>query len=149
MSRKHRPRRVWVPLPPRGLRPKLAADQITDLALAHLTNLDLISKGQANEQELWQMVGGVFTWTKAAELLDLGVDEMRAQLELATRVVERYGRTGRIGFSGVEYQLAKRGVDVMDALASAVDQVTAIAAAEWGEHQVNKLSAQCSVRQAA
>lgn len=149
MSRKRCPRRVWVPQPPRGLRPKLAADQITDLALAHLTNLDLISKGQATEQELWQMVGGVFTWSKAAELMDLGVDEMHAQLELATRVVERYGRTGRIGFTGVEYQAAKRGVEVMDALASTVDRLTAVAAAEWGEQQVNKLAARCSVREAA
>jgi hypothetical protein len=137
MSRKHRHRRVWVPMPPRGLRPKLAADQVTDLALAHLTNLDLISKGLAGEEELWQMVGGVLTWHKAAELLQLGQDEMAAQLELATRVVERYGRLGRVGFSGTEYQVAKRGVDVMDALASMVDRPTAIAAAEWGERAVN------------
>lgn len=149
MSRKRCQRRVLPALPPRGLRPKLQPDQVTDLALAHLTNLDLISKGKASEEELWQMVGGVLTWSKAAELLGQGIPEMQAQLELATRVVERYGRTGRIGFSGVEYQAAKLGVDVMDALASAVDKPTAIAAAEWGEREVNKLSAQCSVKKAA
>ena len=137
-------RRVWVPLPPRGLRPKLHADQVTDLALAHLTNLDLISKGQADEAVLWQMVGGVFTWSRAADLLQVGVDEMRAQLELATRVVERYGRTGRVGFSGTEYQLAKLGVQVMDELAAMVDLPTAVAAANWGEEQVNRLSMACA-----
>ena len=132
-----------------GLRPKLQPDQVTDLALAHLTNLDLISKGHADEAELWQMVGGVLTWSKAAELLGQGIPEMQAQLELATRVVERYGRTGRIGFSGVEYQAAKLGVDVMDALASAVDKVTAVTAADWGEQQVNQMAARCGVRRAA
>jgi hypothetical protein len=96
-----------------------------------------------------KLVGGVLTWSRAAELLGQGVPEMQAQLELATRVVERYGRTGRIGFSGVEYQAATFGVDVMDALASVVDQVTATAAAEWGELQVNKLAAHCRLLKAA
>jgi alpha-D-ribose 1-methylphosphonate 5-triphosphate synthase subunit PhnL len=116
---------------------------LTDLALAHITNLDLISKGQADEEVLWQMVGGVLTWSRVAELLNMGVAEMAPQLELATRVVERYGRTGRVGFSGTEYQAAKLGVDVMDALAEAVDQPTASLAADWSEQQVNLLAARC------
>jgi hypothetical protein len=134
-------RRVWIPLPPRGLRPRLASDQVTDLALAHLTNLDLVSKGQADEAVLWQMAGGVYTWSRVADLLQVGVPEMRAQLELLTRVVERYGRTGRIGFSGTEYQAAKLGVQVMDQLAEIVDKPTAVAAAEWGEAAANRLQA--------
>jgi sulfite reductase beta subunit-like hemoprotein len=134
-------RRVFVPLPPRGLLRKLAPDQVTDLALVHLTNLDLISRGLADEAVLWQMVGGVLTWSRAADLLGVGVDEMRAQLELVTRVVERYGRTGRVGFSGIEYQVAKLGVEVMDQLAEMVDAPTAVAAAEWGEARVNALAA--------
>jgi hypothetical protein len=149
MSRKRTARRVWVPLPPRGLRPKLDKDQVTDLALAHLTNLDLISHGQADADVLWQMVGGVFTWARVADLLQMGQDEMRAQLELATRLVERFGRTGRIGFSGVEYQAAKRGVEVMDELASLVDKPTAVAAAEWSEAKLNGLAEACAQRAAA
>ena len=85
MSRKHTPRRVWPALPPRGLRPKLAKDQLTDLALAHLINLDLISHGQADEEILWHMVEAVFLWSRVADMLERGQDEMRAQLELATR----------------------------------------------------------------
>jgi hypothetical protein len=87
-------------------------------------------------------VGAVFTWCKVAELLQIGVEEMTAQLELATRVVERYGRTGRIGFSGPEYQVAKLGVMVMDALAEAVDVDTAKIAAAWSEDRLNSLVAQ-------
>ena len=142
-------RQVLAPLPPRGLRPKLARNQVIDLALAHLTNLDLISRGQAGETELWHMVAGVFTWSRVADLLGVGVDEMRAQLELVTRVVERYGRTGRVGFSGTEYQAAKLGVDVMDQLAELVDEPTAVAAAEWGEARVNALEAGHRARCAA
>lgn len=39
MSRKRCRRRMVIPLPPRGLRSKLAKDQVTDLALAHNLNL--------------------------------------------------------------------------------------------------------------
>jgi hypothetical protein len=140
MTRKRTLRRPITPLPPRGLRPKLKPDQLTDLALAHIVNLDLITHGKADEEVLWQMVGGIFTWSRVAQLLQVGVDEMAAQLELATRVVERFGRTGRIGFSGTEYQVAKLGVAVMDELAAIVDQPTASAAADWSETKVNLLA---------
>lgn len=141
MSRKRCQRRVIVPMPPRGLRPRLAADQVRDLALAHNENLHTISRGEADEATLWQAVGGVLTWSRVADMLDRGQDEMRAQLELVTRVVERFGATGRIGFTGLEYQAAKRGVMVMDALAEIVDRPTAIAAAEWSEARVNAMEA--------
>jgi hypothetical protein len=134
-------RRTPQPSVPRWLRPRLHSAQLRDLELVHLVNLDAIARGDADEQTLWQVVGGVFTWSRVADLLRLGVDDMRAQLELATRLVERYGATGRILFTGPEYQLAKRGVEVMDELARRVDRPTAIAAAEWSEARVNALSA--------
>lgn len=140
-------RRVTIPLPPRGLRPKLQADQLTDLAIAHLQTLDEIAKGRATEPTLWDMVGAVFTWSHVADRLDLGIDEMRAQLELATRLVERYGETGRIVFTGLEYQLAKRGIAVMDQLAEVVDRPTAIVAAEWSEARLNALATAHAARQ--
>lgn len=139
--RKRCHRRVTVPMPPRGLRPKLGADQLTDLALVHLQTLDEVARGKATEQTLWELVGAALTWSRTADLLDLGQDEMRAQLELATRVVERFGATGRVGFTGLEYQVAKRGVTVMDRLAELVDRPTAVAAAEWGEARLNELVA--------
>lgn len=137
--RKHTPRRI-VPKLPRWLRPRLAADQVRDLELVHLVNLDAIARGDANEATLWQVVGGVFTWCKVAELLATGIDEMNEQLALATRLVQRYGRTRRVLFTGAEYQLAKRGVDVMNQLAAIVDRPTAIAAAEWSEQRVQQIA---------
>lgn len=145
--RKRCHRRITVPMPPRGLRPKLASDQLTDLALAHLQTLDEIARGRATEQTLWDLVGAALMWSRTADLLDLGQDEMRAQLELATRVVERFGATGRVGFSGIEYQVAKRGVAVMDRLAELVDRPTAIVAAEWSETRLNALVAAHAARQ--
>lgn len=147
--RKRCHRRVIVPMPPRGLRPKLKDDQLRDLAMAHLVNLDAIARGQADVDVLWQWVGGVLTWHRAAELAHTGLDEMTQQLELATAVLDRFERTGRVGFSGSEYQLAKLGVDVMDALASQVDRVTAIAAAEWSEARLERLVAHAAAQETA
>lgn len=145
--RKRCHRRVIVPLPPRGLRPMLAPDQVRDLSLCHLVNLDAIARGSADESTLWQWIGSVHTWSRAADLLQRGTSEMAEQLHLATAVIERYGATGRVGFSGPEYQLAKLGVDVMDELARLVDRPTAIAAAEWSEARLNVLAAQCAARE--
>lgn len=149
MSRKRCKRKLVLPLPPRGLRQKLARDQLLDLGLVHAVNLDAIARGEADEAMLWDWAGGVLTWSKVAELLQLGVDEMSEQLELATRLVERYGRTGRVAFSGPDYQLAKVGLDVMDLLAEHVDRHTASVAAEWSEARVNEMAQSCAGRVAA
>lgn len=136
MSRKKTHRQVVAPLPPRGLRPKLSRSQQVDLGLAHLANLDAIARGAAGEEVLWQWVGAVLTWSYVATALEVGSLEMQGQLQLVTRVVERYGITGRVLFSGPDYQDAKIGVDVMDQLAARVDRQTAIAAANWSESRI-------------
>lgn len=128
----------------RGLRPKLTRDQRLDLGLCHVANLDVIARGEAQESMLWDWVGSVLTWSKVAEMLDLGVDEMVQQLALAERLVSRYGRTGRVAFDGPDYQLAKIGLEVMDQLAHQVDRPTAIAAADWSERRVNEMAAECA-----
>lgn len=71
---------------------------------------------------------------------------MNAQLHLATELVERYGRTGHIVFTGPGYQLAKLGTEQMDALARLIDRPTACIAADWGEAKVNELAQACAAR---
>ena len=144
MTRQPTPRRPrWHPQPPRGLRPRLTREQLLDLGLAHVVNLDLIARGEAGEPMLWDYAGAVLTWSRVAVLLDRGVPEMTEQLGLAKRLVERYGRTGRVLFDGADYQLAKAGLDVMDQLAARVDRPTAIAAANWSEGKVARMAAEC------
>lgn len=140
-------RRPVTPLPPRGLRPRLAPGQVRDLGLVHWSNLDALATGHGSEQLLWQVVGGVLTWSRVAEMLaernadyTPAVQEMRAQLELSTRLVQRYGASGRVGLTGPDYQLAKRGAAVMDELAVVVDRATAVAAADWSERRVQMMT---------
>ena len=147
--RKRCARRPVQALPPRGLRPRLDRGQRTDLALAHLVNLDEMVRGDATEELLWQVVEQTLVWSRVADLLQHRTDEMREQLDMVTSVVQRYGRTGRVGFSGMEYQLAKAGVAVMDELAEATDKATAIQAALWAEMRVSGLQLQSNAGQAA
>lgn len=139
MSR--RPRRQAKPaLAPRGLRPKLTADQVRDLGIVHITNLDLIAKGEATAEVLLQVMGGVLTWHRVAQIIGRGEAEMVEQLALFASVFDRFQQHGRVGFTGPEYQLAERGVETQDALAELVDQHTAVAAAAWSEAQVTALN---------
>lgn len=142
MTRKASTRTVWPLLPPKGLRPPpdpLFAETRSTLSIAHIQNLDIISRGTASEDEVWHLVEQAMTWSRVAQLLGLGEPEMAEQVTVATHVVQRYQRTGRVGFSGLEYQSAKRGLDVMDELARLVDQPTACQAVAWSESQVARL----------
>ena len=145
MTRKHCNRRPVTPMPPRGLRPMLDSQQQRDLDLVHHVNLDAIRCGDADEATLWQVVGGVLTWLYVAMRLQRGMAEMDAQMALVTRLVEHYRDAGRIEFIGSDYELAKTDVLVMSALAAAVDQPTAIAAATWSEMRVERMSEGCHV----
>lgn len=133
---------------PRGLRPKLDRDQLRELGLVHVLNLDQIAAGQADEALLWQFVGGILTWSRVADLLEAGQAEMREQIALASALVERYERTGRVIFTGPEYQLAKAGVGHMDDLAGIVDRPTAEMAADWSEAVIADMAAQVMKRAA-
>ncbi len=142
-------RRRWVPMPPRGMRPKLDRSMLTTIGIAHMQNLDEVSTGRGSEQTLWDMVEAVLTWSNVAMALKLGVEEMKLQFELVNRVINRYGRTGRVGFTGVEYQMAKLGVQVMDELAHAVDKATALEAALLSDQQLVAVRARIKTRAAA
>lgn len=134
---------------PRAFRPKLTRQQVTDLALVHIVNLDDIAAGRATGQLLWDLVESVLAWSRAAELARLDTTLMRDQLELIHRMIERYNRTGLVRFTGPDYQAAKDGVAVMDALANTVDKATAIEATEWARVEVDRIAEQARQRQVA
>jgi len=132
-----KPKRIPRPaLPPPGLRPRLRRDQLRDLALCHIQAMDSIARGDATSATLWQVAEAALAWSRAAELMHIGEAEMTAQLETALSLIERYQRTGRVAFSGPEYQAAKAGVAVMDELAEHTDRATALAACEWADRRV-------------
>jgi hypothetical protein len=125
---------------PRWALPKLGADQRRDLAMVQLEKLADIHEGLASAETLWDMVRDAFTWARVAELLHAGEAEMAAHLELVTRMVEHYGKTGRVEFtSTAQDQAARLACAWMEDLALIVDRGTALAAARWSEERVDAL----------
>ena len=151
MAKKRRPltRDELLARMPAGLRPMLRADTVRDLAIVHIQNLDAIANGGATLDTLWHWVEGVLTWYRVAQLIQAGEDEMAVQLEVATRMVDRYGRSQRVRFDGHDYQLAKRGLMVMDELALLVDWPTAKQAVLWSEGEIARMHAATRLLQAA
>ena len=126
----------------RGLLPKLDAGQRRDLQLLHLQMVDSIASGDANEATIWHGFRTCATWLYVARQLERGVPEMQTLLGVYQALLERYGRTGRVVFTGPELQQARTGVEVMEALADIVDLPTAAAASTWSQHLVDQLVAQ-------
>ena len=129
---------------PRYLQPKkkLSRDQVQDLHLLHIQLLHHIAAGDGDEFLLWEFVAMALTWSHTAELLGLGMVEIAPQLDLATRMICRWRDTGQVRYEGVEYQVARIGTIVMDHLAEAVDETTAIAASHWSERCLSALRTQ-------
>jgi hypothetical protein len=145
-ARRHRPRHQPRMSPdemlarlPRAFQPRLRRDQLLDLSLVHHENLDAIATGQAAPPIIFDYVGGVLTWWKVAQMLQVGVPEMAQQMALAMRLADRLAQHGRVLFDGPDLQLAREGVAVMDQLAELVDRPTAVLAADWSEMEVIRL----------
>ena len=133
---------------PRAFRRPLDASQRQQLEMCHLVNLDAIATGLAEPGILWDWVGSVLVWLRVAQRLQAGELEMAGQLDVATRMVERYGRTGRVRCDGPDYQMAKIGAMVMQQLADMVDQPTAAEACDRSEAEVNRMAASVTAWQA-
>lgn len=114
--------------------------------MCHNQNLDgLVREGGGGKGSpspggiLRDWVASVFLWSRVAEVLGRGVDEMARQMDLSHTLIARYSTTGVIGLSAEEYQIAREGVLVMDTLTELVDLRTATEASYWREDELNKL----------
>lgn len=124
---------------PKWCRPKLEQAKVNQIELIHLAHVDAIVQGIGDVDLLWDILEALLTWSDVARRLDVGAPEIVAQIDLYQSVLNRYQRTGKVGYSGPEYQLAVKGTVHMTLLASEVDQLTALKAAEWAEQQVAQL----------
>lgn len=124
----------------------LGRGDVLSLQIAHADTLAQILSGRGTAQTLWDWVANVLMWSRAADLAGLGQDEMAEQLQLCEDLIARWRRTGRVGFDGPGLQLARQGIDVMDALARQVPTDIARAAAHWSEQQLARMRADSEER---
>ena len=73
--------------------------------MCHRVNLDAVHTGHAEPAILWDWLGWALVRWKVAELEGAGELETQGQLEVATRMVERFARTGFVLFDEHDYQV--------------------------------------------
>lgn len=125
----------------RTFRNRLQANLLVELSTCLNVNLDAIAHGQADVNLMWDYVSTTLTFSHIAEALGEGEPEMAAQLELGLSLIQGWVRTGRVLFTGPEYQLAKQGVMQMELLTERCSLPIAVAAALRSEEQLQALKA--------
>ena len=109
---------------PKFWKPKIDADQRLDCKLTHWTLFDSMVTGQADRSTLWEWIETGFTYSQMMRLLtedgtdftDEAETALVAQLAIYEDVIARYRRTGRIGFTGPQINIARAAAHVMDGL---------------------------------
>lgn len=107
------------------------------MAIIQLQLLADVHNGVADESTLWDMVRNGLTWSRVAELVGAGQDEMADYLTLVTRMVLHYGATGRVEFTDPSDDTAARLASAyMEDLAELATLTQARLAANWSEARV-------------
>ena len=139
MSRKQSSHRPIAIRPPPGLRPRLTRERLCELGLIHIGLVDTLISGTADLNVLWEWMAGVLTWSRVAQVCQLGEAEINVVASLAVAMAERYEQTGRIVLSEDEKEVLREGSVVMDLLAQSVDLETAEAVADWSRAHISSL----------
>jgi DNA-binding transcriptional regulator YiaG len=139
--RKRCTRRPITALPPKGLRVMLKPETCRALAIAHHNHVDMVTRGTATVETLWEMAGAALGWCRVAEKLGMGQPEMAADLAVVKALLKRWEATRRVVYTGPELQQARAGLEVVDQLALLVDWHTACECVDWAEDRVNAIRA--------
>jgi hypothetical protein len=126
---------------PKWLRRKLDGDQIVSCKVAHLDLISRFTNGTATEHDMWDMLHTALTYSEMMRLLEesgiVFTDEAKAavveHLESMPGVIDRYRKTGRVGFNG-EQLLAARAASMVTEQLIEMDRFgIALRASEWAK----------------
>lgn len=132
---------------PKWFLPKLTPAQTSSCKLAHWDLIGRITSGRATEHDLWDMVHTGLTYSELMRLLEQDgtefTDEAKAaiaeHLETFPGVVERYRRTGRVGFNGEQLLAARAAAELMEQLIEMDRFGFAVRATAWATARVDAI----------
>ena len=124
---------------PKFWRPALTESVKLDAKLTHWDLVTRISTGTATTDDLWDWIETGLTYSQMMRLLaedgseftDEAMAAIAGQLDIYESVIDRYRRTGRVGFSGPELLTARAAACVMDGLIDMDRHGIAERAARW------------------
>lgn len=132
---------------PKFWRPKMEATQQLDAKVTHWDLVSRFSDGTATQDDLWDWMETGFTYSQmmrllvedGLELTDEALNAIAEQLNIYESVIDRFKRTGRIGFSAQELLIARAAASVMDGLIEADRHGIAVRAALWSAGQMRAI----------
>ena len=124
---------------PKFWRPVLSSEVKLDAKVIHWDLVNRISSGAATFDDLRDWIETGLTYSQMMRLLVEdgteftveALDAIAGQIGIYESVIERYGRTGRVGFSGPELLTARAAACVMDGLIDLDRHGIAEQAAHW------------------
>lgn len=129
---------------PKFWRPKVSASQVLDARIVHNDLVNRLATGTATAADCWDWMETGFTYTQMMRMLaedgvqftDEAMAALALQLETYEPICARLRRTGKVGLSGPELQIAKEAAFVMDALIGMDRHGIAERAARWSMDQM-------------
>lgn len=134
---------------PKFWRPKLKSSQCLDAKVIHWDLITRFSSGTATSDDLWDWLETGYTYVRIMQLqIEDGreftpeaVGAMSDQIDIYASVIDRFRRTGRVGFSGTELLTARSAACIMDGLIEIDRHGIALRAGHWAVEQMNKIRA--------
>lgn len=132
---------------PKFWRPKISTAQVLDARIVHNDLVNRMATGTATAGDLWDWMETGFTYTQMMRMLaedgeqftDEAMAALALQLESYEPICARLRRTGRVGLSGPELQIAKNAAEVMDVLIGMDRHGIAERAARWSMEQMTRI----------
>ena len=132
---------------PKFWRPALSAEVKLNAKLTHWDLLNRISSGAATFDDLRDWIETGLTYSQMMRMLvedgteftTEALDAIAAQIGIYESVIARYGRTGRVGFSGPELLTARAAACVMDSLIELDRHGIAERAAHWSIETMRRM----------
>lgn len=132
---------------PKFWRPKLTPQVQLDAKVIHWDLIDRFTKGAATADDLWDWIETGLTYSEIMRLLIEDGTEFTEESALAiaslldnhASVIQRYMKTGRIGFDYAELLAARAAAEVMDQLIEMDRHGIAEKAAIWSTGQMQSI----------
>lgn len=129
---------------PKFWRPKLPASVRTTAQIVHWDLITRFTDGTAGAEELWDWIETGFTYSQIARLLAAdgvefdpeALNRLAEQFNTYESVIDRFRKTGRIGFDADQLRIARAAAEVMDALIDMDRHGIAERAARWSVEQM-------------
>ncbi len=132
---------------PKFWRPKISSAQVLDSRIVHNDLVQRLATGTATAGDCWDWMETGFTYTQMMRMLaedgvqftDEAMGALALQLDTYELICARLHRTGRVGLTGPELQIARQAAAVMDELIGMDRHGIAERAARWSIEQMTRI----------